>query len=241
MTPNAVHSRRRSLIAAIVAAAAAAGLLTGCLPEDGNPATLDGAIVAGCDSLTKGGPWVEDAAEPNGYRVMSWAGELRATGRDVHVLAQNGLGMVYGLPPTWPAMPLELRGLLDGRPAERPAAVVWLCGMNDLLEGVTPAALVTAYEGLAADLAARDVPLVPVALLPAAAGTLTPERESVRVAFNLWLRLRWPATIDCTALLAGTDGHLRPDVDFGDGLHLNVNGQQTLAVCIDAALETRDL
>lgn len=107
---------------------------------------------------------------------------------------------------------------------------VLLCGINDVLQGVSA---VTIEARLTTVMAQLQNPVV-VTLLPFGNYTSWDAgKEAVRVSVNAWIAANVAHYVDAESVM-GTAGALKAEYDSGDGLHPNDEGNTALAGAIFA-------
>lgn len=118
---------------------------------------------------------------------------------------------------------------------ENPTAVVVLCGVNDLASGRGPEHVISNLNAIYLQIAAAvpHVYIVAVTLTPWGKHYRGSQLKEETEIVNDWIRFSSPtdAVID-TAVLGDGQGNLHPDLDSGDGLHLNLQGQIALATAV---------
>jgi lysophospholipase L1-like esterase len=111
--------------------------------------------------------------------------------------------------------------------AVQPSDVVVLAGVNDLASGHSSERVIKNLHIIYTTLRSKGARVIGV--------TLTPwnERPQATMEINDWIRFASPAdAIVNTAPMSDGHGNLHPDLDSGDGLHLNTQGQVALAMVV---------
>ncbi|MGE0057009.1 MAG: GDSL-type esterase/lipase family protein [Dehalococcoidia bacterium] len=109
---------------------------------------------------------------------------------------------------------------------------VLLCGINDVIQGVSAATIEANLTLLIAEL---NNPVV-VCLLPFGNyASWDAGKEAVRVAVNTWIKANVATYVDAELVMGDGDGSqpvLLAEYDSGDGLHPNADGNTALAEAI---------
>ena len=129
---------------------------------------------------------------------------------------------------------------LDRDVLRRPGVgtLVVLAGTNDITGGATADQLIDSLTQVARKAHQRRLRVVLLTLLPA--HKRTPDKEQIRQDVNHWIRTTKDAdvVVDAESVVRdpGQPNRLRPEYDWGDGLHLSVAGHQALGAAVADAL-----